>query len=69
MQMMVAAEPVQFLAPDHTAWTVHEIRDPHNERGYCLIFVSEHGFRRVREYPTEWRELSPLDLWALSWNR
>lgn len=64
-----APEPVHFVAPDYTNWTVHEISDPHTTTGRSLIFVSPGGFRRVRDYPAEWRDLSASDLWALSWGR
>ena len=38
-------------------------------RGRALIFVSPTGFRRVREYPEDWRTLAPAELWELSWRR
>jgi len=62
-------DPVHFVAPDYSNWTVHEVRDPGTERGHSLIFVSPIGFRRVREYPADWRQLDAADLWALSWSR
>lgn len=62
-------DPVHFVAPDYTNWTVHEIHDPHTASGHSLIFVSPSGFRRVRDYPAAWRELSAQELWALSWQR
>ena len=63
------ADPVHFVSPDYTNWTVHEISDPHAPSGRSLIFVSPAGFRRVRVYPADWRELSASELWALSWER
>jgi hypothetical protein len=62
-------DPVHFVAPDYSNWTVHEVHDPATERGHSLIFVSPTGFRRVREYPADWRQLPADDLWALSWSR
>jgi hypothetical protein len=61
------AARVQFPAPDDTFWTVYETRDPGSPTGKALLFVSESGFRRVRQYPKEWRSLSAQELWALSW--
>lgn len=60
---------VRFVDQDHVIWTVHEIRDPISARGSSLIFVSPDGFRRVRDYPDDWRTLSPAELASLSWNR
>jgi hypothetical protein len=62
-------DPVHFVAPDYSHWTVHEVRDPGAERGRSLIFVSPTGFRRVREYPEGWRALAADELWSLSWSR
>ena len=65
---MVEALPVQFVAPDGVMYSVHEIDDPLSPRGRCLMFVGRDVFRRVRDYPDGWRELSGPELWALSWN-
>ena len=62
-------EPVYFAAPDYTNWTVHEVHDPYASGGRSLIFVSSGGFRRVRQFPDEWRTLSAAALWELSWGR
>lgn len=56
-----------ILAPDMSRWSVHEISD--GTDGGALIFASEAGWRRVRSYPPQWRELSDAELWALSWRR
>ena len=32
-----------------------------------LVFESEGVFRRVRHYPTNWEELTDVQLYALSW--
>lgn len=66
---MVSSPPVHFTAPDGTFWSVHEIRDDKIGPARSLIFVSDEGFRRVRDYPPTWRELDPAALWALSWSR
>lgn len=66
---MIDPSPLHFVAPDSTYWAVHEIRDDDHGSVRSLIFVSEAGFRRVRSYPANWRDLSPAELWALSWHR
>lgn len=66
---MVESAPVHFTAPDGTYWSVHEITDDRHGDGRSLIFVSDSGFRRVRAYPSDWRELEPDALWELSWAR
>ncbi len=67
--LMTAADEIRFTAPDGTQWSVHEIRSnsssDHARRS--LIFVSDEGFRRVYQYPETWRELSPEELYKLSW--
>ncbi len=60
---------MRFVDQNHVMWSVHEITDPMSERGYSLIFVSPDGFRRVRDFPEDWRDLSPAELARLSWNR
>jgi hypothetical protein len=37
------------------------------DSGPSLIFESEGVFRRVRQYPRDWQELSDDQLFALSW--
>lgn len=32
-----------------------------------LIFESETGFRRVRQYPGNWHSLADIELYELSW--
>ena len=75
-------EPLRFVGPDGAVWSVHEITDQpqagqlpvvHGVEAprppSALLFVSAGGFRRVREYPSNWRELSTTELWELSWKR
>ena len=62
-------DPVHFVAPDYSNWTVHEVHDPGADHGRSLIFVSPTGFRRVRDFPPDWRQLDADRLWALSWAR
>lgn len=66
---MAETPTVHFTAPDGSFWSVHEIADDRSESTRSLIFVSDHGFRRVRAYPPEWRDLAPEALWALSWTK
>ena len=59
---------VEFVSPDGTHWRVYEISNrPSMGTGRSLIFVSEQGFRRVYDYPADWRTLSPEQLSDLSW--
>ena len=66
---MTSTEPIRFVGPDHSYWTVYEVSDAHSQpwAGRSLIFVSEIGFRRVRAYPEGWRDMSPNELYELSW--
>ena len=65
----VGSDPIRFIAPCGTHWAVYEIKDPAAESGRALIFVSDAGFRRVRDYPADWDTLEDDKLWALSWNK
>jgi hypothetical protein len=62
-------DTVHFQAPDYTHWTVHEVHTPTAPAERSLIFVSAGGFRRVLDYPADWRGLDAEALWALSWRR
>jgi hypothetical protein len=39
------------------------------EGAASLIFSSDEGFRRVRQFPADWDALDPRSLWELSWSR
>lgn len=41
---------------------------PYDRRGPTLVFESENIVRRVRSYPSNWRELPDMELFALSWH-
>lgn len=56
-----------FVDEYGTEWRVFEKRLDGN--GECLIFDSSMAYRRVNEYPPDWRTLSPADLRSLSWRR
>ncbi|HEX6052160.1 MAG TPA: hypothetical protein VFZ21_22995 [Gemmatimonadaceae bacterium] len=64
-------DQIKFTAPDGTRWTVHEVSSSRDRpwAGKSLIFVSDEGFRRVYNYPANWRDLAPDELYALSWKR
>ena len=66
---VTSEEPgVRFRAPNGSWWRVFEASDL--QRGSrSLIFTSDDGFRRVRDYPTDWAELDAVALWELSWRR
>jgi len=46
-------------------WRVRELQFA--DAPPSLIFESETGFRRVREYPAAWRSLSDEELFNVSW--
>lgn len=52
-------------------WRVYERPFPALDRrsGQSLVFESDGMIRRVRQYPPEWRGLTPDELEALSWTR
>lgn len=54
---------------EHEAWRVYELAPASYDRrgGNTLVFETEGVIRRVRNYPDNWRELSPEALLALSW--
>ena len=55
-----------------TRWRVTEVsgRFVPGARGEaCLVFESDCAIRSVWQYPRRWRELPPLDLIQVSWNR
>lgn len=67
---LAAGEPapaIRFRAPNGSDWKVFEVDGART--GASLIFSSDEGFRRVRHYPADWRELDAESLWALSWER
>jgi hypothetical protein len=58
-----------FEEADGTRWQVREMPFSSYDRrhGLSLIFWSEGAVRRVRDYPSNWYELSDHDLALLSW--
>lgn len=59
---------VRFRAPNGSWWRVFETSDLKRD-ARSLIFASDDGFRRVRDYPSHWAELDSEALWELSWRR
>lgn len=55
---------------DGVLWLVYELRaSPLDRRQTAsLVFESDTAIRRVRNYPSTWRELSDDELVALSWD-
>lgn len=55
---------------DGVLWLVYELFPPRFDRRQTasLIFESDNTIRRVRNYPSQWRELSDEELFDLSWD-
>lgn len=55
---------------DDVEWLVYELPpmvfDRRNRSS--LVFESDTTVRRIRHFPTDWRELGADDLFALSWS-
>jgi len=64
-----AVAAVHFQAPNGSQWRVFEMPDGSPEGVASLIFSSDEGFRRVRQFPEDWNALDSRSLWELSWSR
>jgi hypothetical protein len=55
---------------DGVPWLVYELPAMVFDRrhGPSLVFETDNAVRRVRDFPTDWRELNDADLFALSWS-
>jgi hypothetical protein len=62
-----AGLPKRSFRLDGMQWTVCEHR-PAN-RGPALVFYAPGIARRVTCYPTNWQEITPEELYAVSWRR
>ena len=66
-------EPIrQFRDEFGFVWTVREVVPDYDRRGRStLIFTNEMTLtmRRVRDYPSDWRELTDAELQRLSWRK
>ena len=62
---------VKFTASNGERWTVQEFAGDGtvgNGGDPSLVFGSDAVMRRVRRFPSNWRELDPDQLLAISWN-
>jgi hypothetical protein len=59
-------ERLNFRDETGQEWTVFETGEDGNR---SLVFESDEAFRRIRRYPSGWRDLSADALLALSWMR
>jgi hypothetical protein len=57
----------QISDADGKVWRVVELVQETGAR--ALVFDSDGIFRRIREFPADWRSLDDADLLALSWGR
>ena len=59
------------IVVEGVSWLVYEVSatDLDRRTSRSLVFESAESMRRVRDYPPDWRELSPAALIALSWSR
>jgi hypothetical protein len=68
----VLGASLHFVDADGTSWRITE-RDcrgvPGAHAARCLVFMSESVFRRIWEFPADWRSLSGDELALLSWRR
>jgi hypothetical protein len=58
-----------FVDIDGIHWQVYEqaFGDYDRRSGMSLIFASEGAVRRVRDFPSQWMQLTDEELLALSW--
>ena len=62
--------PVRVIHTLGVEWRVYEQPSVYDRRTRPdLVFESESVIRRVRDYPTNWTELSDDELLAVSWSR
>ena len=61
----------QYHAADFSRWSVTEIAGNVLARPgqRCLIFASAEAVRRVWTYPVHWRDMTDIELEALSWGQ
>ena len=70
LERTVQREAVSFADAAMVIWSVVERdarHDPGRRGDSCLIFSSATVVRRVWHYPPSWRELTAVELEALSW--
>lgn len=57
-----AREEARRLHADGEHWLVYELPASYDRRGPSLVFEADTVVRRVRDFPSPWRELSDADL-------
>ncbi|MDB4908843.1 MAG: hypothetical protein JWO05_3627 [Gemmatimonadetes bacterium] len=63
----VAETGREFVDSDHRHWRVFEMEYPYDRRrGRVLVFDCAEVVRRVRDYPSNWRELDDTALEELA---
>jgi hypothetical protein len=63
-----ARGPERLFVVEGQQWLAYEAADRFTNTT-TLIFIGPGTARRVREYPVNWRELSDIELYSLSWER
>lgn len=63
-----ATGPEKQFVIEGQAWLACEALDRLTNTT-TLIFIGPGTARRVRSYPANWRDLSDIELYALSWER
>lgn len=62
--------PIRVINTDETEWRVYEqVATYDRRRRPDLVFESDGVIRRVRNYPTNWVELTDEELLDVSWER
>lgn len=66
-----ARQLARRISMEDVAWLVFELPASLYDRRATpsLIFENETTIRRIRDYPSSWRELSDEELLALSWSQ
>ena len=66
---MTGAAHALVITIDHEEWRIYELGPGSYDRrgGNTLVFETDGVMRRVRNFPDDWRKLSPAALLALSW--
>jgi hypothetical protein len=69
-KLQSASAPVRIIRTMEGDWRVYERASVYDRRiKPDLVFESDGVIRRVREYPSNWAELSDAALMSVSWGR
>jgi len=63
------AKARHLVTPEGTEWMVYEFHHPTDIDSTTLVFESDSIVRRLRMFPSDWRELSDVKLAALCQER